>query len=60
MLQYSENLKLLVKKVLYYLHKKWRNIVYDLKEKRQIVRYHHLVNFVCKEVKSPQILYKEE
>ena len=52
LLEYSENLKLLVKKLPYYLHEKWRNIVYDLKEKGQIVKFHHLVNFVCKEAKK--------
>ena len=59
MLEYSENVKLLVKKLPYYLHEKWRNIVYDLKEKRQIVKFHHLVNF-AKKLKRQQILYREE
>ena len=26
--------------------------MFDLKEKRQIVKFHHLVNFVCKEAKK--------
>lgn len=33
------------------MHEKWRNIGYDLKEKDR-VKFHHLVNFVCKEAKK--------
>ncbi|XP_056022166.1 uncharacterized protein LOC125649571 [Ostrea edulis] len=51
-LEYSENLKQLVKKLPYYLHEKWRNIVYELKQRKEIVKFHHLVNFVHKEAKK--------
>ncbi|XP_062567166.1 CAP-Gly domain-containing linker protein 1-like [Saccostrea cucullata] len=51
-LEYSENLKLLVKKLPFYLHDKWRNCVYDLKEKKLSVKFYHLVDFVRKEAKK--------
>lgn len=51
-LEYSENLKLLVKKLPFYLHDKWRSCVYELKEKKQAVKFHHLADFVRKEAKK--------
>jgi len=51
-LEYSENLKLLVKKLPFYLHEKWRNIVYDTKEKKEVVKFQQLVSFVRKEAKK--------
>ncbi|VDI41133.1 Hypothetical predicted protein [Mytilus galloprovincialis] len=51
-LEYSENLKHLVKKLPYYLHEKWRNIVYDTKGRKETVKFQQLVNFVKKEAKK--------
>lgn len=51
-LDYSENLKLLVKKLPFYLHDKWQGCVYELKEKKQAVKFHHLADFVRKEAKK--------
>ncbi|XP_061180168.1 uncharacterized protein LOC133188682 [Saccostrea echinata] len=51
-LEYSENLKLLVKNLPFYLHDKRRNCVYELKEKKLSVKFHHLVDFVRKEAKK--------
>ena len=51
-LEYSENMKLLIKKLPFYLQEKWRNIVYDLKDKRETVRFQNVVNFVRKEAKK--------
>ncbi|XP_071137143.1 uncharacterized protein [Mytilus edulis] len=51
-LEDSENLKHLVKKLPYYLHEKWRNIVYDTKGRKETVKFAQLDNFVKKEAKK--------
>jgi len=51
-LEYSENLKYLVKKLPYYLQEKWRNIVYETKAKHEIVKFKQLVEFVKREAKK--------
>ncbi|XP_064647035.1 uncharacterized protein LOC135499916 [Lineus longissimus] len=51
-LDYSENLKLLVKKLPVHLHDRWRNIVFDVKGKDQVVRFSHLVAFVRREARK--------
>ncbi len=51
-LEYSENLKLLVRKLPFYMHDKWRSIVYDIKERKQVVKFHNFVSFVRKEAKK--------
>jgi hypothetical protein len=51
-LEYSENLKSLVKKLPYYLHDKWRNIVYDTKDRHRVLKFSQLVEFVRKEAKK--------
>lgn len=61
-LKYSENLKLLVKKLPFYLHDKWRSCVYELKEKKQAVKFHHLADFVRKKKpkKATDLIYGRE
>jgi hypothetical protein len=59
-LEYSENLKSLVKKLPYYLHEKWRNVVYELKDRKQLVRFQHLVDFVHKAKKATDPIYGRE
>ena len=51
-LEYSENMKLLIRKLPFYLQEKWRNIVYELKDRKQTVKFENLVNFVRKEAKK--------
>lgn len=51
-LEYSENLKHLVKKLHYYLQETWRNIVYETKAKHEIMKLKQLVEFVKREVKN--------
>lgn len=43
---------MLVKKLPFYLHEKWRSIVYDTKEKKEVVKFQQLVSFVRKEAKK--------
>lgn len=51
-LEYSENLKLLVRKLPFYLQEKWRNIVYETKSRHQTVKFQQLVEFVKRESKK--------
>ena len=51
-LEYSENMNLLIKKLLFYLQEKWRTIVYELKDRKQTLKFENLVNFVRKEAKN--------
>lgn len=51
-LEYSENLKAIIKKLPYYLHEKWRNMVYEIKAKKGFVKFEHLVTLVRKEAKK--------
>lgn len=51
-LEYSDNLKLLVKKLPFHLHERWRNIVYEIEDKKGTVKFKHLVDFVRKEAKK--------
>nr|XP_034339443.1 uncharacterized protein LOC105341007 [Crassostrea gigas] len=51
-LEYSENMKLLIRKLPFYLQEKWRNVVYELKDRKQAVTFQNLVNFVRKEAKK--------
>jgi hypothetical protein len=51
-LEYAENLKCLVMKLPFYLHDKWRNIVYETKAKGRSVKFNQLVDFVRKEAKK--------
>ncbi|XP_064650125.1 uncharacterized protein LOC135501515 [Lineus longissimus] len=48
-LEYPDNLTKLVRKLPYYLHDRWRNIVGTIKERKGIVRFENLVAFVKKE-----------
>ncbi len=48
-LEYSENFKKIVGKLPYVLHDKWRNIVYQAKEKGSRVKFGDLVSFVRRE-----------
>ena len=45
-------MKLLVRKLPFYLQEKWRNCVYELKNRKQTVKFENLVNFVRKEAKK--------
>lgn len=51
-LEYSDNMKLLIRKLLFYLQEKWRNVVYELKDKKEAVKFQNLVNFFRKEAKK--------
>ena len=51
-LEYSENLKHLVQKLPFYMHDKWRNIVFETKAKNQVVKFSQLVEFVKREAKK--------
>ncbi|VDI74707.1 Hypothetical predicted protein [Mytilus galloprovincialis] len=51
-LEYSENLKLLIQKLPFYMQEKWRNVVYETKSRKNIVTFSHLVEFVKKEAKK--------
>jgi hypothetical protein len=51
-LEYSEHLKNMVKKMSYHLHERWRSIVYDTKHRCQTVQISQLVAFVTKEAKK--------
>ncbi|CAG2192599.1 unnamed protein product [Mytilus edulis] len=51
-LEYSENLKLLIQKLPFYMQEKWRNVVYETKSRKNIVTFSHLVKFVKKEAKK--------
>jgi hypothetical protein len=48
-LEYSENLRRLVGKLPFHMHVKWRNLVFDTKEKCGTVQFRHLVDLVRKE-----------
>lgn len=48
-LEYSENMKLLNRKLPFYLQEQWRNVVYELKDRKEAVTFQNLVNFVRKE-----------
>ena len=43
---------MLVKKLPFYSHEKWKNIVNDTKEKKEVVKFQQLVSFVRKEAKK--------
>lgn len=51
-LEYSENMKLLIRKLPFYLQEKWRNVVNELKDKKEAVKFQNLVSFVRKEAKK--------
>ncbi|XP_045161949.2 uncharacterized protein LOC123526762 [Mercenaria mercenaria] len=51
-LEYSENIKRIIMKLPYYLHERWRTIVYELKEKNRVVKFNNLVSFVQREAKK--------
>ncbi len=51
-LEDSANIKTLVKKLPYFLHDKWRNIVLNVREKKQAVSFEQLVSFVRREAKK--------
>ena len=51
-LEYSENLKLLIQKLPFYMQEKWRNVVYETKSRKNIVTFSNLVEFVKKETKK--------
>ncbi|VDI06661.1 Hypothetical predicted protein [Mytilus galloprovincialis] len=51
-LEYSENLKLLIQKLPFYMQEKWRNVVYETKSRKNIVTFSHLVEFVKKDSKK--------
>ena len=51
-LEYSENLKQLVRKLPYYMHDKWRNLVQSSKDRGEVVNFHHLVCLVKQEAKK--------
>ena len=51
-LNYSENLKLLVKKLPYFLHDKWRTIVLDTRDKGHPVQFKQLVELLKKEARK--------
>ena len=50
-LEYSENMKQIIRKLPYYLHDKWRNIVQQTKERGQSVVFSQLVKLVKCEAK---------
>lgn len=39
-------------KLPFYLQEKWRNVVYELKDRKEAVTFQNLVNFVRKEAKK--------
>jgi hypothetical protein len=51
-LEYSENIGKIVNKLPYTLHDKWRNIVFNIKERGDRVTYKRLVQFVSMEAKK--------
>jgi hypothetical protein len=51
-LNYSENLKKIVAKLPYYLHDRWRNQVFQQKERGDKVNFATLVSFIRKESKK--------
>ncbi|XP_061191629.1 uncharacterized protein LOC133199818 [Saccostrea echinata] len=51
-LEYPENMKLIIKKLPFYLQEKWRNVVYELKDRREVLKFENLVKFVRKESKK--------
>ena len=51
-LNYSENLKRMVGKLPYYLHDRWRNLVFQLKERGEKAKFATLVSFIRKESKK--------
>ncbi|XP_062610669.1 uncharacterized protein LOC134272455 [Saccostrea cucullata] len=53
-LEYPENMKLIVKKLPFYLQEKWRNVVYELKDRREVVKFENL------KLKRPTTLSMEE
>ena len=62
-LKYSENMKLLIRILPFYLQEKWRNIFYKLKDTKQAVKFQNLGNFVRKEAKKandPIYMYGRE
>lgn len=52
MLENSENMKPLIRKLPFNWQGKWRNVVYELKDKKESVKFQNLVNFVRKEAKK--------
>ena len=50
--EYSENHKQLVRKLPYYMHDKWRNLVQSSKDRGEVVNFHHLVCLVKQEAKK--------
>ena len=51
-LEYSDNFKQIVSKLPYVMQDRWRNIVYQTKEKGDRVKFSHLVKFVQREAKK--------
>ena len=49
--EYSDNLKLLMK-LPFFLHEKWRNIVFETKRKGYVIKFSQLVDFVRQEAKK--------
>ena len=51
-LEYSENMRQLVGKLPYHLQERWRNLVWNIKERGGIVKFQNLVDFVKRESKK--------
>ena len=51
-LEYTDNMRQIVNKLPLNLHERWRNIVYQTKEKGSRVKFSHLVKFVRAESKK--------
>ncbi|XP_033120783.1 uncharacterized protein LOC117119913 [Anneissia japonica] len=51
-MEYSENIKNIVRKLPYYLHDRWRSLVSKLKDEGKTVKFHDLTQFVKKEAKK--------
>ena len=51
-LEYSDNMKTLVRKLPFNLQDKWRNIVYETKSQRRTLLFSQLVDFVKREAKK--------
>ena len=51
-LEYSKNLRMIVKKLPFYLHDKRRNLVFELKARKEHLTFNVLVSFVKREAKK--------
>ena len=51
-LEYSDNFKQIVCKLPYFMHDRWRNIVFQIRQKGNRVKFHNLVTFVRQEAKK--------